>query len=257
MIPELTQLGFTRNEANVYFAALRMGKTTVQKLANATGLNRITVHSIVERFESMHIFTHIYESRHRRISAVDPARLEHLLIKEKQELQHKQNVLNQIMPGLKDLHRRGRRGMNISVFYGEEGYEEMCEDVLRSNSPMLEYANIDALNAVIGPYIAQDYLPRKHKLQISTKFLYIDTPSARSYIQKSYMKKGAAPMEAKFINPKMFPMDSFYVIYANKLMIFTPSTMDGVIIEDKAVADSFRPFFRFVWERAGEMTTNK
>ena len=72
-----------------------------------------------------------------------------------------------------------------------------------------------------------------------------------------HAKQSAAPMEARFVGPEEFSMETFFVIYAEKLAIFTPSTLDGVIIQDRAIADSLRPFFNFVWERAGEGVSNQ
>ena len=147
--------------------------------------------------------------------------------------------------------------MRISTFRGEQGYEQMCDDILTTKTEMFEYANVDALLKVIGPYVAKDYLPRKHKLQIRTKFLYVDTLFARQFIQKNYVeKKGAAPMEAIFMDPREFTIDTFYVIYDDKLAIFAPQTLDGVIIQDKAIANSLRPFFFFMWNRAGKPVRN-
>ena len=256
MIPALIEIGFTRNEALVYQAALLAGAASVQQLANATGLNRITVHSISEKFESLHIFTRSYQGKRRRLVPVDPKHLEELLRKEQHTLEQKQKTLSTILPSLSELYRQSQRGMTVTTFTGEEGYEQMCEDILQENADMLEYANIDALNATIGPYIATDYLPRKHKQKIRTKFLFIDSPSARSYIENSYMHEGAAPMEVKFMKPDVFSMDTFFVIYADKLAIFTPQTLDGVIIQDAAIADALRPFFNVVWAGAGEARKN-
>lgn len=257
MIPELEQLGFTRNEANVYYAALRTGTCSVQQLANATGLNRITVHSIVEKFERLHVFTRSYDGRHRRVHPADPHTLESLLKTDEEALRIKQRSLSAVMPTLREMFRRSQRGMQITTFRGENGLERICEDVLRTGAEMLEYANIDLLNAVIGPYIAKDYLPRKHKLGIPTKFLLVDTPGAHDYIRECYMRPvKAAPMEAKFIDPSVFALDAFFVIYGEKLAILTPSTLEGAIIEDRAIADSLRPFFHFVWNGAGAYVTN-
>ena len=105
MIPELEQLGFTRNEANVYAAALKLGSASVQQLANSTGLNRITVHSIVEKFESKQIFTQSYEGKRRRISAAPPARLEFLLNEEEEQIKKKKFSLASVLPSLEDLYR--------------------------------------------------------------------------------------------------------------------------------------------------------
>lgn len=258
MIPELQNFGFTRNEANVYLAALRLGTCSIQQLAQATGLNRITVHSIAEKFEALQLFTRSYEGKRRRVAAAAPERLGVLLRQKEEELTGKKRALQSLLPSLDDLFLRTQRGLQVSTFQGEKGYEQMCEDILTTQTETMEYANIDALNAVIGPYIASDYLPKKFERRIHTKFLYIDAPGARRYIQERYLDDPASsPMEAKFVPPEEFPMDSFFVIYDDKLAIFTPTTMDGLIIRDKAVTAAMRPFFSFVWNRAGKAVTNR
>ncbi|MEK7523702.1 MAG: helix-turn-helix domain-containing protein [Patescibacteria group bacterium] len=257
MIPQLQRFGFTRNEANVYVAGLKLGNCTIQQIANETGLNRITVHSIIEKFEGLQIFIRSYEGKRRRVSAVSPAWLESLLKRKEREVQQERQALKEVFPSLQELYRRMQRGVQVSTFSDEKGYEEICEDVLTAKTEILEYANIDELNKVIGPYIAKDYLPRKHRLQIPTKFLFVDSSSARTYIKKNYLDyPGAAPMEVKFIDPKEFSLDAFFVIYDDKLAILTPATLSGIIIQDKAISDSLRPFFHFVWSRAGEGVKN-
>jgi hypothetical protein len=257
MLPELQKLGFTRNEANVYLAALRLGTCSVQELASATGLNRITVHSIAEKFENQQIFLRTYAGKRRRISPVSPDQLEKIVRAEEHAVRQKKDALQDILPSLTELFLQTQRGLRTRTFKGVQGYEEICEDVLGAKTEILEYANIDLLNKVLGDYILKDYLPRKHALQLKTKFLYVDSPNAREYIRKNYVEcDGAAPMEAKFIDPTEFALDAFFVIYDNKLTILTPSTLDGVIIEDESISSSLRPFFHFVWDRAGDSMKN-
>lgn len=258
MLPELQRLGFTRNEANVYFTALKLGSSSVQQLANATGLNRITVHSIVEKFARLQIFHSSYEGKRRKITPMDPEYLKNILKQEEEELAQKQQSLASVLPSMREMFRKQQRGMQITTYQGERGYEQMCNDILNAGvKKTLEYASIDALNKVIGPYVLQDYLPRKRKLQIHTQFLYVDTPYAREYIQKEYINHpNASPADVKFIAQDEFAMDSFFVIYADKLAIFTPSTMDGVIMQDQAIVEAMLPFYNFVWQRAGDVLSN-
>lgn len=257
MLPELQKIGFTRNEANVYLASLKIGPSTIKQLASTTGLNRITVHSICEKFERMHILYSNYEGKKRLLVPIEPEYIENILKQEEKTIQEKQKSFSNILPDMRELFRRQNRGMKITTFRGEQGYIEICEDILRTRGDMYEYADIDALNKVIGPYIAKDYLPRKHKLKIKTKFLYKDSPSAREYIEKNYMKHpNAAPMEAKFIDPKIFKLNAYFTVYGNKLTILTPETLDGMILHDKATVETFLPFYNFVWERAGKGIKN-
>ena len=188
---------------------------------------------------------------------MEPEYLENLLKQEQQNLCEKQDALHSIMPGMQELFRRQNRGMQIRTFQGEKGYVEICEDVLRTKGDMYEYADIDALNKVIGPYLAQDYLPRKHKLKIKTKFLLKDSPAARDYIEKNYMKHpDPAPMEAKFIDPQLFNLDAYFTVYGNKLTILTPESLSGMILHDEATVRTFLPFYNFVWQRAGKAICN-
>jgi len=256
MIPELEQLGFTRNEANVYFTSLKLGASSVLQLARATGLNRVTVHSIAEKFEAQGLFMHLYQGKKRKLVAVDPERLDVKFREQERAIESRRQALHRILPGLCELFRRQDRGLQIRTFQGEKGYEQMCEDVLETKAPMLEYANIDLLNKVIGKYIAADFLPRKHILGIPTKFLLVDSPASRKYIQTNYMHTQAAPMEAKFVKKAVFPTDALIIIYGHKISILAPKTMDGVIIEDQSVADALRPFFYFAWAQAGDGIRN-
>ena len=256
MIPELERLGFTRNEANVYLAALRLGKCSVQQLASTTGLNRITVHGIVEKFEGIQVFLRTYEGKRRRVTPVDPSRLQFLLKREEESVQSKQVALQTIFPSLQELFQKTQRGLEVLTFQGEEGYRRICDDVLQSTTEILEYANIDHLTKAIGGYLQSDYLPTKHKLKLKTKFLFVDTAGARKYIKENYMQPNRAPMEVKFIDSKVFNIDTYLVIYGEKVALLTPSNMNAVIIKDKAVSDSLRPFFNFVWDRAGEALSN-
>jgi sugar-specific transcriptional regulator TrmB len=257
MLPELQSLGFTRNEANVYAAALKLGKCSVQQLATATGLNRITVHSIVEKLEGMQLLLRTYDGKRRRVSPVEPHRLEAMLAQEERRMEEKRHSFAAILPFLENLFRQTQRGMEIRTFQGESGYEEMCDDILTSKTEILEYANLDQLNAVIGPYIAADYLPTKHRLKIPAKFLYVDTPGARDYVRKNYIEnKNAAPLQAKFVDPSFFAIDAYLVLYNQKVAVFTPKNLQGVIIRDEAITHALRVFWTFVWDRAGKVITN-
>ncbi len=229
----------------------------MQQIAAVTGLNRVTVHSIVEKFESMQIFLRTYEGKRRRITPVDPQRLRSLLEREQEQLQGKLHAFEKIAPQLSDLFLRAQRGLEVYTLHGEEGLIFLCEDVLTCEEEVLEYANIELLTRVIGPYLLKDYLPKKHKLQRRTKFLFVRTPAARQYIEQNYIRMPhAAPMQAKFIDRTDFNIDANLVIYGEKIALFTPSNMQAVIIKDRAMSDSLRPFFNFVWERAGKELSN-
>ena len=134
-------LGFTPHESLVYSEALKIGSCSIQQLAHNTGLNRITVHSIVDKFERQQIFSRSYEGRRRRVSPVEPSRLRHLLEEEERAVQNKKDALDQILPTLVETYRQTRRGLQVFTFQGEKGFEQMCADVLQSKTEVLEYAH--------------------------------------------------------------------------------------------------------------------
>ncbi len=256
MIPELQQLGFTRNEANVYLASLKIGPASVGQLAQETGLNRITVHSIIEKFEKMSLMLRTYAGKRRKLTAVSPVRLKALLEQEERSVWNKKTALEEILPNLQDYYAKQSRGTETKIFHGVEGYKQMCEDVLDEQKPMLEFADIALLEKALGSYLHSDFLPRKHKLGIPTDFLLVDSPQARRYIEKNYMKSEASPMRAKFIDQKKFPLDALFVLYGDKVSILSPKTLDGIIVRDASICETLKPFFHFVWESSSEEVSN-
>jgi hypothetical protein len=252
MIPELEQLGFTRNEANVYLAALKLGKCSVQQLAIATGINRLTVHSIVEKFEAQQIFLRTYEGKRRRVTAVDPKQIKFSIERERESVERKESVLQSLLPKMEELFQRTQRGLEVKILQGEEGFKFIADDVLTSKTEHLEYANIDALAKVYGGYLFGNFLPRKHVIKLKTKFIYPDSAASHRYIEKNYLNNpGSAPMEVKFIPVHQFPFDdSLIVMYDDKIGLMKMSNMSTMIIRDKEFSSAFRALFYLFWEHS-------
>lgn len=253
MIPELQQLGFTRNEANVYLAALKLGKCSVQQLAINTGINRLTVHSIVEKFEVMQIFLRTYEGKRRRVTPVEPKQLRFIVQREQDAISKKESVLQLLLPRMEELYQQSQRGLEVKLLQGEEGFRFIMDDVLTSTTEHLEYANIDALAKVSGQYLFGNFLPRKHVIKLKTKFIYPDSPAAHAYIEKNYLKNPeSAPMEVKFIPRQQFPFDdSLIVMYDDKVGFMKTPTMNTIIIRDREFSTALRSFFYLFWEHSG------
>ena len=258
MIPELVELGFTRNEANVYLAALKLGKCSVQQLAIATGIKRLTVHSIVEKLEASQILLRTYDGKRRRVTAVDPKQLQFIVRREQEAVDRKASVLTMLLPAMDEIYRKSERGLEVKLLQGEEGFKFIADDVLTSKTEYLEYANIDALQKVFGQYLFGNFLPRKHAIKLKTKFLYPDTPASHRYIEQNYLENpAAAPMEVKFIPKLQFPFDdSLIAMYDDKIGLMKMSTMSTIIIKDKEVSSALRNLFYLFWEHSGSKLIN-
>ncbi|MCI5064548.1 helix-turn-helix domain-containing protein [bacterium] len=258
MYEVLEELGFSKLEQKVYAAALKLGVAPVLEISKEAKLNRVTVHSILERFEHLGLVRSIYEGKRRRIAIESPAELSRMLDEERALLERKQNVLGKAMIDLMDEFRSTQRGLQVRTFQGAKGFEQMATDALSAQTELLEFANIDNLYSVIGEFIEEGYLPVKYTRKVETKFLFVETPFAHEYIQKRYMDPPeAAPMEARFVDHSSFPIDSFFAIYDEKLSILSPSTQDGIIIEDSQVVAALRPFFYFVWNATPSTYRNR
>ena len=257
MIPELQRLGFTRNEALVYTTTLQMGKCSVQQIARASGLNRLTVHSIVEKLEQQQFFLRVYDGKRRRILAVDPAQLSRLVQAEESAAQQKRSALDAVLPSLAEIYQRQQRGLEVQTLQGEEGYRLIGEDILRSATETWEYANIKYLKQAAGSFIEKIFLPQKHAKKIRSHFLFVDSPEAHAYIKDHYMKPKAAPMDVKYIDADLLDGDTYVMIYSDKVALMTPANFNAVLIKDKTLSNSMKLFFQFAWKKAGSAQTNE
>ena len=254
---QLAQFGLRPNEAKVYIAGLKIGPAAVQAIANAAKLNRVTVYGLIDTLIAKGFIEQRTVKNKRVFAAVPPMKLYDLLGKEMQRVEKKRDTLEELVPKLKNLASTVTSATNTIYYEGEEGLKNWASAALETEGELLEWTKIESFSQPFKEYLDTYYFPEKCRRQIPTRFIFLDTPAARNYVQHRYVKDPQAPpMKARFISQEKFDSPGFMVVFNNRFSIAVPKELRAVTVEDALIADAQRKIWEFGWLHATDQVSN-
>ena len=240
----LNKLGLSEKEAKVYLSALELGPRTVQAIAKKADITRTTAYGHIKSLIKRGLMNSNVRDGKTYFNAEPPENLSLLLEGRKKETAELCSDLQKLMPRLRLLFETTEERPRIKLFEGKEGLKSMVNDFMKSKfSSVEEFVPLDEAHA-FSP-------PRKgdHRQKIDRKFRKI--PMRIIYTSKSEpvleTKKGLR--ERRFLPKEKFPFAGSVTIYGNKVaLINQKTTVSGVIIENKEIAEALRTMFNLAWE---------
>lgn len=258
LLNDLQEFGLTNNEAKVYLAALNLGPSSVQQIARHAKLNRVSVYTIVAELIKKGFVREQVVGNKRRLAAYPPMKLYDVLGREQDRLHRLEKRLDTLVPELKASQRAVNVHTNIIYYEGEEGLKNWASDALETKGELLEWTKIESFSKPFDQYLQSYYFPEKIKRQIPTRFIFLDTPEARLYVEEKYLSNSKAPpMKARFISPEQFEAPGFSVIFNDRYSIALPAELRAVTVVDQLVADTQRKIWEFGWIHAKDEVSNK
>ncbi|PIR47476.1 hypothetical protein COV06_03405 [Candidatus Uhrbacteria bacterium CG10_big_fil_rev_8_21_14_0_10_50_16] len=127
----LFQLGFSKNEAEVYLGVQKHGKITPAQLAEVTGINRTTVYSLAKELIKRGVIAEDLGQKQRFLIASSADSLAGTVRRKQKELDKEKDVVNQAMAAVQDISRQAQYAVPKIQFITEE----KLEDFLYSRSP--------------------------------------------------------------------------------------------------------------------------
>ena len=133
----------------------------------------------------------------------------------------------------------------MSVFEGKEGIMQIMEDTLTSSTDLLCWCNGDlALKAL------KDYYPIYLKKKVEMK-LWLKGVSTYDEASLADKRRGKKELREVYLIPQdKYPIQNEINIYDDKLAIISHEDEVGVIIQNKAIADTQRAIFMMTFEYA-------
>lgn len=231
--------GFTSKESQVYIALIELDTALPSTLAKKTGLKRSTTYVILEQLKKRGMVGHFKKNNSTYFKLVDPKQF---LNEQKGKLE----TLSEIMPDLLKLHERFGVTPQMSVFEGREGIIQIMEDTLDAKEPLHCWADITlASNTILEDYYPS-YIKKKNKNKVFVKGIFCYDP-----IALDFKKKGKEELREVYLIPKeKFPFKNEINIYDDKVAIISHQDLVGVIIQNKAIADTQKAIFNLGFEYA-------
>ena len=235
-------LGLSEKEARVYVAALFLGPSAVQKIAQQADVNRATAYVILEQLGELGLVAQSTEGKKTVFVTEGPETLNRLFERQISEVENRRHELKDILPELQGIQRAETNRAPIVRFYqGREGVANMANELQRKAKPGAEgygFVNYDEVDKIASDVLKSNS-QRRAKKQNSSKIIY------------SYHKE--VPSDPKQRRQTMRIEDQIKADITMREGIAVFSTYAGkdtlgIVIESKEIVGALRQLFELAWK---------
>jgi len=211
---ELRKLGLTEKEVRVYLAALELGYTSVQKIAQQAKITRPTAYVIIKSLKDKGLISESKDNGKKYFIAESPDKLLGILKRQKNEIEEKEREFIRIISILKDKYQLGDK-REIKTYKNKTGLKILFNDFLTTQSKKI-YILVN--NEKIWPKKAREITYKKIQQRLGRK-VQIEEISKKSNID----------------------FDGIIIIY-DKIIIL-PDKSSGILIENKTIINLIKSIY--------------
>jgi len=236
----------TDNEITVYLALLEIGSSATGAIVKKSGLHSSRVYECLEKLQQKGLVSYIIKANRKYFEATNPSRLLDYLEEKKKQIEEQKNEVKHIIPTLLAKQRTPKTIQEAHIYSGLKGIKSLLNNLLEELSPHGEYYVFGAeggMKEILGPYF-QLFQKMKIKYKIKSKVIFGERCRNTSLIQEYVGIAKFIPFEFSS------PTDTF--IYDDKviLCVWHEKPPFAVLIRNKAVAQSYKNYFKLLWKVA-------
>ena len=242
IIPILKQLGLSDKEVKVYLSLLENGPSSVRNLAVVAGINRGTTYDILKVLRELGLVSYYHKATKQYFIAEDPSKLNNAIDQKLHNLNEVKEKINQIIPNLKSLYDQAGKKPVVKYYEGHQGIKIILTDVLETIDQLASKEYLVFSSSTIKGNLYKAF-PNFTKQRISKK------------IKVKVIAVGHEGTSAEYAEIKSLSQEegspTYIIIYDNKVAMLSLSDNgepQGIIIEDRALADTQKQLFNFIWE---------
>ena len=237
LISTLKQIGLSENQAKIYVACLELGESSIQDIAESSGINRTTIYTFIDELLDNGILSQTIRGKKKRYAATPPEELK-LLIKKREAL------LGQILPELTALTKASREKPKVQFYDGIGGLKKVYEDLLNyKNTIAVGWASED-IPELFGREWTHRYVKKRVARNIEEWMIYPKSKTGEEYrsLDKEHKRK------SKVVDRKKYHFEIEINIYKNRVAMTSAKDKVGVIIESQPIANTWKKIFAMCWD---------
>ncbi len=239
---QLKEIGLDGDEGAVYAAALELGPATVLEIARKTGLNRTTLYAVTDRLIEKRLLAKSPNGK-RTVFAAEPPEKLALLLKEKLA------KLDDLLPELMLLGRKGTVKPKMKYYEGLEGIKTIYRDSLQSNDKTLyAFVGVERLNVhskALNAFWENEYITGRKNKNIHGKLIIPDNAEGRAFKAKDETSN----RECRLVPASNYNFEGEVLLY-DDVVCFVSYTEDeefALSLESKSIAKTLRMIWQIVW----------
>lgn len=243
MKKHLTVMGFSDREVDAYIALLRVGPLSVRKLAEETGINRGTTYDVLKALQEKGAVCFYHKEKKQYFAAEDPAKLRHILKKERKKIEAAEDEFEKIIPELRALYDKdGERP--VVRYYDKKRIHLILQDVLDTTVAAEEKTYYVYSAATVRESIYESFENfSKERIDrgISVNVIALGKGGdLRGLDKRKWLRTQGANVASTYI-----------LIYPGKVAFISLDALGdpvGVIIENQGIHDVQKLVFNQLWQ---------
>jgi sugar-specific transcriptional regulator TrmB len=231
----LEDIGLTNAEIKVYLALLELGSSTAGPIIEKSGLQSSVVHLTLPKLLAKGLISVVKEGKRSHYSAADPRTITNLIDEKKAQFE-------QLLPQLLLKQQMAGERSQVSLFEGIRGIKELLYLLLEAGGKEHHTIGSPIESVMMGDAWWEQYHRKRATKGIYAKLLFNESlrkwGAEARYPKREirYMREGVEPLTETIIrNDKV------------AIIIWTEKPI-GVIIHNKAAAESYDRYFEMLWK---------
>lgn len=251
MEQNLVDLGFSKEEARIYLALLKIGQTTAGPIVKKTGLHRQIVYDTLEKLKNKNLVTETIKSNRKNWQAGNP---EEIL----EKIKSKEVIAKNILPELLHFQGLSKHKQEVRVFEGVEGFRAVHE----------ENINRQPKNSVImimgssgwqwtGVMEKAKFLKKFEKIRLeknighSLIFFEKERKNTREIIKKYWLEQPKEKRRIYKFLPDQFQSPVGTQVWHNNITLIIYSEPVLIVqIKNDLMVENFKKYFELMWKIA-------
>jgi len=232
-IEKLKELGFSANEAAVYVTLAKLGLAKAGVVAKYSDLDRSSMYNAMQSLLKKGLASYTLVGKTRHFQCAHTGNI-------MEYLSSKVNIAKQFLPDLEKIRKENTPKENVRLFKGYKGVQAIMQDNIHIGKETLIFGSEGYFSERMPSFA-------KHIIsQMENNGIKVRTIKRKSRIGGSSLKtKQVRTIPSLTISPVVTS------IYGDKISIIIWSDVpEGILIENKQAADSYRDYFEFMWKRA-------
>lgn len=252
LVSSLEDLGLSEKEAKVYLANLSLGASSVQKIADHSGIKRVTTYVILESLVNLGLVSQSTKGKKTLFIAEDPLSLSRLIAKREAELDDQKASFDAMLPQLKTLKNQPSDSPSVKFYDSAEGIKSVVKTFYRTVEAegikeVHGISNLDHLYTIFPEFRESVSNPSRVRAGIKSYIIYT---SHEGPIFKQSDKR--TNRESRFVPVEKYPISGDIGIVGPHLFLLslTGSKPLGITIRSEELAEGMRALFKLAWQAA-------
>ena len=239
----LKELGLSPNEAKIYEGLIEIKEASVPEISLKIGIHKRNVYDTIPRLLKKGLIYQIVGSKENKYAPVAPDKL-------KDFIWEKEANLNKILPSLTTQFKKASTNETVYIYKGIEGFKNYLRDILKEGKDVyLMGAKGGWFDPNLQTFIKRFLKKAKGK---NIKYHHIFDQEV----------KNLAPELLKILNkphkflPPEYSTTGAIDIFGDKIVTFSGLSLKSisddvtlVVITNKELADCYRTWFKFIWNK--------